>query len=79
MKFANATPEVVSDPEVAKMFSKPSDYAGKATTTATFSEPGEYWVRAQVNDASGDGGGGDQCCWSNVHVKVIVKPAAAAR
>jgi hypothetical protein len=65
---------VVSDAEVAKMFTKAGDYSGKATTTATFSEPGEYWVRGQVNDASGDGGGGDQCCWTNVHVKVVVKP-----
>jgi hypothetical protein len=45
----------------------------EATTTATFSAPGEYWMRAQVNDASGDGGGGDQCCWTTAHVKVIVK------
>jgi len=44
------------------------------TIQETFSEPGEYWVRGQVNDASGDGGGGDQCCWTNVHVKVVVKP-----
>ena len=45
----------------------------EATTTATFSTPGEYVLRAQVNDASGDGGGGDQCCWSNALVKVTVK------
>ena len=45
----------------------------EATTTATFSAPGEYWLRAQVNDSSGDGGGGDQCCWTTAHVKVIVK------
>lgn len=44
-----------------------------ASTTATFSAPGEYWLRAQVNDASGEGGGGDQCCWTTAHVKVIVK------
>ncbi len=36
----------------------------EATTTATFSAPGEYWLRAVVNDSSGDGGGGDQCCWT---------------
>ena len=47
---------------------------GKATTTATFSEPGEYIVRAQANDVSGDGGGGFQCCWTNVLIKVTVKP-----
>jgi hypothetical protein len=45
----------------------------EATTTATFSAPGEYVLRAQANDASGDGGGGDQCCWSNALVKVTVK------
>jgi hypothetical protein len=46
--------------------------AGKATTMASFSEPGEYVVRLQANDQSGDGGGGFQCCWTNAHVKVTV-------
>jgi len=52
-----------------------ADFAadGKATATATFSAPGEYVVRVQVNDSSGEGGGGFQCCWTNVHVKVNVK------
>lgn len=45
----------------------------KAVTTATFSAPGEYWLRAVANDSSGDGGGGDQCCWSTAHVRVVVK------
>jgi hypothetical protein len=45
---------------------------GKASTTATFSEPGEYMIRATANDASGDGGGGDQCCWTTGLVKVTV-------
>ena len=45
---------------------------GKATTTATFSEPGEYVIRVQANDVSGDGGGGFQCCWTNVLIKVTV-------
>src|SRR5215831_18594940 len=44
-----------------------------ATTTATFSEPGDYWLRAVANDSSGDGGGGFQCCWTNGIVKVSVK------
>ena len=44
-----------------------------ATTTATFSAPGEYWLRAVVNDSSGDGGGGDQCCWTTAHILVQVK------
>lgn len=47
---------------------------GKATTTATFKAPGEYILRLQVNDSSGDGGGGFQCCWTTAHVKVIVSP-----
>jgi hypothetical protein len=45
----------------------------KAATTATFSAPGEYWLRAVANDSSGDGGGGDQCCWTTAHVRVTVK------
>jgi hypothetical protein len=46
---------------------------GNATTTATFSTAGEYTLRVQVNDATGDGGGGFQCCWTNAYVKVVVK------
>jgi len=48
---------------------------GKATTTATFSAPGDYILRAQANDISGEGGGGFQCCWTNAHVRVNVKAA----
>jgi len=54
----------------------PADAAGKVTTTVKFAAPGEYILRAQANDATGDGGGGFQCCWTNVHVKVTVSPAA---
>ncbi len=43
---------------------------GKATTIATFSAPGDYMLRLQANDASGEGGGGFQCCWTNAHIKV---------
>ena len=77
VKFDDATPMVAADPEVVKMFEKPGDYTGKAITKATFSEGGEYWLRAQINDATGNGGGGDQCCWSNVLIKVNVQAAAA--
>lgn len=52
-------------------------FVGKASTTATFSEPGEYVLRVVANDASGDGGRGFQCCWSNAYVKVSVKPVAS--
>ena len=50
--------------------------SGKFTTTATFSEPGDYTLRVVANDWSGDGGRGFQCCWTNGIVKVSVKPAA---
>jgi hypothetical protein len=63
--FANARPSVEKD--------------GKVSTTATFSAPGEYILRAQVNDRSGDGGGGFQCCWTNAHVKVTVTGGAATK
>jgi hypothetical protein len=45
----------------------------EATTTATFTAPGEYVIRAQVNDTSGDGGGGEQCCWTTALVKVDIR------
>jgi hypothetical protein len=45
----------------------------EATTTATFTAAGEYIIRAQVNDTSGDGGGGEQCCWTTALVRVDVK------
>jgi hypothetical protein len=46
---------------------------GKTTASATFSVPGDYILRLQANDQSGDGGGGFRCCWTNVHVGVTVK------
>jgi hypothetical protein len=50
-------------------------FAAKATTNATFSTPGEYTLQVTANDASGDGGGGFQCCWTVAHVKVSVASA----
>ena len=44
----------------------------QATTTATFSEPGDYIVRVTAVDAYG--AGGSQCCWSNGFVPVTVTP-----
>lgn len=49
-------------------------FSGKATTKVKFSEPGEYVLHVTVNDYSGDGGGGFQCCWTTGLVKVSVKP-----
>ena len=48
-------------------------FSGKASTTATFSEPGEYVLHVTANDWTGDGGRGFQCCWSTAQVKVSVK------
>ena len=48
-------------------------WAGKASTTATFTEPGEYILHLTVNDGSGDGGAGFQCCWTSGKVNVTVK------
>ena len=46
---------------------------------ATFEEPGEYRLTITANDVSGNGGGGDQCCWTTAHVDIDVEPAPAAR
>jgi hypothetical protein len=64
VKFDNAKPSIDKEQN------------GKASTTATFSAPGEYILRLQGNDSTGEGGGGFQCCWTNVHIGVSVKPAA---
>ena len=45
---------------------------GSSATHATFKTAGEYILRVQVNDATGDGGGGFQCCWTNAYVGVAV-------
>jgi hypothetical protein len=43
------------------------------TVAATLAAPGEYLLRVQANDESGEGGGGFQCCWTNTYVKVTVR------
>ncbi len=46
---------------------------GDASTTATFSEPGDYVLRLRANDISGVANAGHaQCCWTNGFVKVTV-------
>ncbi len=59
VKFDDNTPTISKD--------------GKATANATFSAPGEYVIRVEGNDSSGIGGGGFQCCWTTVFIKVSVK------
>jgi hypothetical protein len=46
---------------------------GAVSTTATFDAPGDYIVRAQANDVTGDGGAGFQCCWTTALIKVTVE------
>lgn len=65
--FANARPPVEKTGDSGPGFS------GKASTTATFSEPGDYLLYLVANDWTGKGGGGFQCCWTNALVKVSVK------
>jgi len=48
-------------------------FNGKATTNASFTEPGEYVLHVTANDYSGEGGAGFQCCWTNGQVKVTVQ------
>jgi hypothetical protein len=52
---------------------------GKATTSASFSEPGEYILQAVVDDGSGESAGnfGYHCCWTNAQVTVTVKGDSA--
>jgi hypothetical protein len=47
---------------------------GSVAVAATFDAPGDYTLRVQANDESGEGGGGFQCCWTNTYVKVTVRP-----
>ena len=43
------------------------------SSTATFGASGDYVLRIQANDESGEGGAGFQCCWTNALVKVTVR------
>jgi len=49
-------------------------FRGKAVTTATFSEPGEYVLHVTANDFSGEGGSGELCCWTTALVKITITP-----
>jgi hypothetical protein len=62
-------------PEVEKVDRKDTSapFNGKATTSVTFAQPGEYVLHVTANDYSGEGGAGFQCCWTNGQVKVTVQ------
>jgi hypothetical protein len=60
------------------------DAAGRATTTATFSEPGEYVLHVLAWDDSGPLARGVmavgfQCCWTNGYADVMVQRADRQR
>jgi hypothetical protein len=69
--FAKPTPDIE---KAAECHEKGMVFCGTSTTTATFSEPGDYQVHLLANDYSGEGGGGFQCCWTTGIVKVAVRP-----
>lgn len=76
-KYRGPGAVTIADPK-AKMTAvkggKPDEpFSGKASTTATFDEPGEYMLHVTANDYSGNGGGGAACCWTTAIVKVSVK------
>jgi hypothetical protein len=70
VKFDKANPPA----EPSGPANESTGFSGKATTSVTFSEAGEYVLHVTVNDYSGDGGGGFQCCWTTGLVKVSVTP-----
>ena len=52
-----------------------SEGHGTARVIATFSEPGEYIMLAQVDNwGAPDSSSGNQCCWTNGYVRVTVTP-----
>jgi hypothetical protein len=65
--------------QVAVSERSPAIVDGRAETTATFAEPGQYVLRVLAWDASGGQGatmaGGFQCCWTNGYVEVTVAPS----
>lgn len=47
---------------------------GSASTTATFTKPGDYIIRVRATDSDVTAAGHSQCCWTNAFVKVRVTP-----
>jgi hypothetical protein len=51
------------------------DLKGRASTSAAFTEPGEYVLRVRAdNFGRFDTSPGNQCCWTNGYIRVTVKP-----
>lgn len=60
----------------ARPKAEPADAGQKATTSVTFTEPGDYVLRALVSDGSGTGA---QCCWTNAYASVTVSAGYTER
>lgn len=58
------------EPSVARL----TPTGGTATTSVSFTAPGEYVLRVRANDSAIPTAGHAQCCWSNAFVKVRVMP-----
>ena len=65
-------PAAVEFGEASQRFTDTADQ--NPTTTAIFSAPGDYVLRAEALDETGVGGGGFQCCWTSALVQVTVSP-----
>jgi hypothetical protein len=49
--------------------------SASSSTTVTFKVPGEYVVRARVDNFGRlDTSPGNQCCWTNGYIRVNVTP-----
>lgn len=69
--FSDAQPKINATP--GSEIPVKNVFNGKAATTATFSQPGDYILRVLANDSSGPDGGDFVCCWTNAEVKVKVR------
>lgn len=48
---------------------------GPARVVASFAQPGEYMIRARLDNwNASDSDGLDQCCWTNAYQRVVVTP-----
>ena len=72
VQFDKARPDVA---KLDRLTTPPpgTKFFGKAGTTVTFSQPGNYVLGLQVFDDSSMNGGGDQCCYTDAKVNVSVK------
>ncbi len=71
---AGSTNQLVRLPAGPHAFTFPEG-EGTYRVNVTFSEPGDYMLRAQADNYNAlDSGAMDQCCWSNGYVRVHVTP-----